>query len=128
MMMKSRRKVLGVLDTTDIEITYHGFGFVHSDVNSKPVQVSVILTTTPVDAEHVEIHISVKFKKSWNPIKNFFIKRIIPKYISDDFIKDFPVWENKIYYDKPLLCQDDGPIMKIRNWAQQFYPESVSLE
>ena len=34
---------------------------------------------------------------------------------------DKPIWEAKVYRDKPLLCEEDGPIPEYRRWAQQFY-------
>jgi len=38
------------------------------------------------------------------------------------FEQDFPIWENKIYRERPLLCEADGPIHEFRGWAAQFYP------
>jgi hypothetical protein len=32
-----------------------------------------------------------------------------------------PMWENKVYWDRPVLCDGDGPIATVRTWAQQFY-------
>lgn len=32
-----------------------------------------------------------------------------------------PIWTNKLYRERPNLCEDDGPIMRYRNWAKQFY-------
>ena len=31
------------------------------------------------------------------------------------------IWENKTYREVPLLCADDGPIMKLRKWYAQFF-------
>lgn len=36
--------------------------------------------------------------------------------------QDIPVWESKIYRDKPLLSERDGPVRELRRWYQQFYP------
>jgi 3-ketosteroid 9alpha-monooxygenase subunit A len=38
--------------------------------------------------------------------------------------QDFPIWENKIYRERPLLCEADGPILQFRRWAAQFYRAS----
>ena len=32
-----------------------------------------------------------------------------------------PIWENKLYRERPGLCDGDGPIMQYRRWASQFY-------
>ena len=34
---------------------------------------------------------------------------------------DIPIWENKIYRAKPLLCDGDGPIFRFRKYFEQFY-------
>lgn len=41
-----------------------------------------------------------------------------------DFARDFPIWENKVYVDRPALAKGDGPIGAYRNWAKRFYLES----
>jgi nitrite reductase/ring-hydroxylating ferredoxin subunit len=38
------------------------------------------------------------------------------------FEQDFPIWEHKVYWERPLLCEADGPIHEFRTWARQFYP------
>jgi hypothetical protein len=44
------------------------------------------------------------------------------KEISRQLEQDKPVWENKVYLDRPLICEGDGPIGQFRRWAAQFYP------
>ena len=38
-----------------------------------------------------------------------------------DLIKDFPIWENKLFVARPRLAKGDGPIVPFRRWASQFY-------
>ena len=38
-----------------------------------------------------------------------------------DISDDFRVWNHKRYVETPLLARGDGPIMKYRRWAKQFY-------
>jgi hypothetical protein len=40
-----------------------------------------------------------------------------------EFEKDVPIWNNKAFRAKPILCKNDGPIGRFRNWASQFYAE-----
>ena len=35
--------------------------------------------------------------------------------------QDIPIWENKCFRPRPLLCDGDGPIGGFRRWASQFY-------
>ena len=40
--------------------------------------------------------------------------------------EDTPIWENKVYHERPLLCDGDGPIAQYRRWARQFYSEEAA--
>ncbi len=121
--MTSARRVLGILNESEVEITYYGLGVVHARVETGPVNLRTILTTTPVDEEHVDVHIAIVFKLSPNPLKNLILRHWMMKEIATDFHHDIPIWEAKQYLSRPLLCPDDGPIGKIRRWASQFYSE-----
>lgn len=35
--------------------------------------------------------------------------------------QDIPIWEAKIYRERPMLTSGDGPIAPYRRWARQFY-------
>ncbi len=39
--------------------------------------------------------------------------------------EDKPIWENKAHLVRPALADSDGPFMKFRRWASQFYAEGV---
>jgi phenylpropionate dioxygenase-like ring-hydroxylating dioxygenase large terminal subunit len=34
---------------------------------------------------------------------------------------DMIIWNNKLYRQKPILCDGDGPILRYRQWFRQFY-------
>jgi 3-ketosteroid 9alpha-monooxygenase subunit A len=40
------------------------------------------------------------------------------------FEQDVRIWEHKVWRDHPVLCDGDGPIMKLRKWYAQFYAPS----
>lgn len=35
--------------------------------------------------------------------------------------EDRIIWQHKQYFDKPMLCDNDGPFAKFRKWYAQFY-------
>ncbi len=39
--------------------------------------------------------------------------------------RDFMVWENKSYNERPMLNKTDGDILKFRRYCTQFYPETA---
>jgi 3-ketosteroid 9alpha-monooxygenase subunit A len=41
------------------------------------------------------------------------------------FHQDIAIWENKLFREVPVLCDGDGPIMKLRKWYAQFYMQSA---
>ena len=43
----------------------------------------------------------------------------IHKQMEEDRI----IWARKKYFDKPMLCDNDGPFAKFRKWYSQFYAE-----
>ncbi len=82
--------------------------------------MSFVSSVTPVDEENVHIRWVFIFPKS--------MEKFSPRMISE-FVKqvgeDVPIWENKVYVEKPLLIKGDGPIIEFRHWAKQFYGEEV---
>ena len=42
--------------------------------------------------------------------------------------QDKPIWENKVYLERPLLCEGDGPIGAFRRWCKTFYPDWYAEE
>jgi hypothetical protein len=38
------------------------------------------------------------------------------------------IWENKTFRRDPLLVKNDGPIIGLRRWFQQFYLNSPAQE
>ena len=54
------------------------------------------------------------------------LPRLLVWYIIGNWIsqwtQDIAIWENKIYRQHPRLCQDDGPLLRLRQWYQQFLP------
>ena len=38
---------------------------------------------------------------------------------------DVRIWERKAFNAPPTLCRDDGPVMRLRSWYRQFFPDSL---
>ena len=123
--MHSRRNIFGFISKTSMDIIYFGMGIVVSDVRSNQVNLTVLLTTTPIDIETVEINMEISINKTCNPIRDGFYKMLLPQEIAKEFYHDIPVWEAKVYRSKPLLCRNETNITRIRNWARQFYGLTV---
>ena len=81
---------------------------------------------TPVSND--QVHVRFCFAQ---PLKDGKIpERGVEAAIIADIVKqlneDKPIWEHKIYRDKPILCDGDGPIAKFRKFYSQFYAEQAA--
>ena len=77
---------------------------------------------TPIDADSTRITFSILVRQ--NDLEDPEIAPALRAYTEDHvrtFEQDFPIWENKMYRERPLLCDGDGPIQEFRSWASQFY-------
>src|SRR5262245_45607791 len=39
------------------------------------------------------------------------------------FREDVQIWENKVFRERPMLCDGDGDVGGLRRWYQQFYQD-----
>jgi hypothetical protein len=95
-------------------------------VRYKTLVEIVMLTTTAPAAKDV----SVQHNHVWyrNPARDPKIDRIGQAFIKEvnrQFADDIPIWENKIYLEKPQLCDGDGPSARLRKWAAQFHVDAA---
>ena len=83
-----------------------------------------LLTVTPIDGEWVEARYT--FFVALDPETGE--KTRMGLGFARDFCKqieqDIPIWEAKIYRDKPALASGESAISEFRNWARQSYAES----
>jgi hypothetical protein len=84
-----------------------------------------LLTVTPIDGELVDARYT--FFVSLDPDTGE--KTRMGMGFARDFCKqieqDIPIWEAKIYRDKPALARGESAITEFRNWAERSYAESA---
>jgi phenylpropionate dioxygenase-like ring-hydroxylating dioxygenase large terminal subunit len=118
------RRVLGRVVESHIHLTFSGLGLVVARVLAPPVRLILLVAYTPIDVEHTAIRLSYLVEKTgfWplDRLITFFALRDA----NDDYERDIPIWEHKVYHDRPVLAATDGPFMKLRRWASQFYGEA----
>jgi len=117
----------GGKDEFELEATYYGPGVQISDMRG--VLHSLLVNAhTMVDEHTLDLRFGVSLKPLGNEERT---AKIAAKYIENltqGFLEDVEIWENKTFRELPMLCADDGPIMKLRRWYAQFYspyPEAV---
>ena len=113
----------GEMASSRLEVTWHGLGL--GVVRSTGAfELLVVGTNTPVD----ETTVDARFSFSVCTAKGLSPDRGAGKAFIAEAIRqmeqDIPIWENKVFAERPILCDGDGPIAAFRDWAGQFYPRA----
>lgn len=103
-----------------IESLNYGFGL--SLVRFKGlVETLNVATTTPIDEDNVHLRFNFSIKKLGGADTTRGVGKAFIAELKRQLEQDIPIWENKVQYEKPLLCDGDGPIGIFRRWCTQFY-------
>jgi hypothetical protein len=130
--------ILNVISTTgmktprggvdgQVESMSYGFGFAYIRFTGI-VETLLINSVTPIDEEYVDVRFAFRVKKVGDANITKGVGAAFMAEVSRQLEQDVPIWENKIHYDRPLLCDGDGPIGVFRRWCRQFYAESENGE
>jgi 3-ketosteroid 9alpha-monooxygenase subunit A len=99
-----------------------GFGFSTSRFTGL-VRTTVIASITPIDDDYVDVRFSFAVHKEHGADVAKGIGKAFAREIARQLEQDKPIWENKIYVERPHLCDGDGPIAVFRRWCKTFYPD-----
>ncbi|MFJ4657684.1 Rieske 2Fe-2S domain-containing protein [Nocardia sp. NPDC088792] len=91
---------------------------------------------TPVDGDLVEATVAQRTRGFGDAHADAAMNAKIVQATWEDFERDIPIWEKKIYRALPsrvefnrgeqpsVLCDGEGGIVQFRNWSRQFYTDS----
>ncbi|TFH24793.1 MAG: Rieske (2Fe-2S) protein [Myxococcales bacterium] len=82
----------------------------------------IIGLATPVERERIHLRFACSVPKAQEGSHRVLSRMIIDNAI-DQVEQDIPIWKNKIYQPRPVLCDGDGPIAPYREWFSQFYAD-----
>jgi phenylpropionate dioxygenase-like ring-hydroxylating dioxygenase large terminal subunit len=94
---------------------------------SRHVSLVMLITITPVESELTHLRFSFLHPDySEDPVRQALVEDFIQEQVGErgqyvGVVADLPIWNNKIYHRKPLLCDGDGKIVEFRRWFSQFY-------
>jgi hypothetical protein len=127
MIVEQCMKVTAVSEA-GIEVTTRtttcGPGIVAVEVNQDPVEMLTYITQTPIDEELTEISLHFSMKRLADGQATESISELNDQITNLQFTQDVPIWENKIYRQRPILTKVDGPVAQYRRWFRQFYSEA----
>lgn len=115
------------INDVELDVTLHGLGQIISrtHVLTAGLRTRQRIHPTPIDGERVAIFGINSIMEMADPGYTREIDEIFWAAFTLDFPRDFPIWENKAYLERPLLAGGDGPIGIYRKWARQFYGASA---
>ena len=116
------------------DIVVHGLGHIWVDATIPRLRAAAVFQamTTPLDPRHVEIRFSVALRVGTDPagasarLLSSVLTRGLGPAFRRDLGQDFPVWEHKVYLERPRLAKGDGPIPAYRRWTEQFYSSAAA--
>lgn len=120
----------------EIDVDLYGLGYsvVHTRLDRYGMMTRQFVLPTPHGDSTLELRIGLtacaaERTSSLHPLLMLLPRSITSRLFAraafqgytQDISDDFRVWNHKRYVETPLLARGDGPIMKYRRWAQQFY-------
>lgn len=103
------------------EQTAYGLGLIVLRTPGAKPHVS-LNTITPIDEQTVELRTLYVVHEGEGATALSPAGRAMLDAITATVGDDVPIWEHKVYRERPVLVADDGPIGTLRAWARQFYP------
>ena len=85
-----------------------------------------VLSTTPIDERTVVHRKSFRQPRPTEGEKPSRAPGAFIRNVVKQLGEDVPIWENKVYQERPLLCDGDGPIGKYRQWCRRFYSDPAA--
>jgi len=85
------------------------------------VDAAVIFGVTPVASDLVEAGYTFFVPKDANGDGPSTLGQAMMADFTKQLDQDTVIWEHKVYRPSPALAKGDGPILKFRHWATQFY-------
>jgi hypothetical protein len=83
-----------------------------------------LLTVTPIDGEVVDARYTFFVLTDAETGEMSRMGRGFALDFCKQIEQDIPIWESKIYRDRPQLARGEGAITEFRSWARQSYEET----
>jgi len=105
-------------DHFSLTATYFGPGYMITKMDGV-IPSLMLLATTPIDDENLDLRFGVCLPNLGEKTAQF--SQLYADNLLIGFREDIALWENKVYRNRPTLCDGDGPLGRLRIWYQQFY-------
>jgi nitrite reductase/ring-hydroxylating ferredoxin subunit len=128
----------GFVAEFDAHVHGLGYSFVEARIPALGVEFRSFVLATPVGEMDLELRIAgairrLERSRLQGPLKPLSMSRLAARAIEplmhersfrifqSDVEQDFEIWRHKSFVPLPALAIGDGPVMRYRRWAEQFY-------
>ena len=113
----------------EFETHIYGLGYSLVDVRliRPALDARLWVLPTPIDEHRLTLRLAASIRGN-NSLTNGVLTQLLLSGLAYGAKQDFPIWENKLYRERPALALGDGPIGLYRRWARQFYDEALAPE
>jgi phenylpropionate dioxygenase-like ring-hydroxylating dioxygenase large terminal subunit len=133
----SGQRVFPLIGSVEIafDIVVHGLGYIWVEATIPRLRAAAMwqAMATPVDPRRVAFRFGVALRVEGAAassrarlLLSWLLTHGFGPAFRHDLKQDFPIWEHKVYLDRPRLAQGDGPIPAYRRWAEQFYSQPAA--
>jgi 3-ketosteroid 9alpha-monooxygenase subunit A len=98
-----------------------GPGIAAVEVKQGPLDMLTYITQTPIDDELTDVRLYFSMRRLPDEAATLAVSELNDRITNLQFTQDVPIWENKIYRERPALTELDGPVAQYRRWFRQFY-------
>jgi len=92
------------------------------------VDTGLLGCNLPIDESSTEIRFTYVVRRSGDGAASDRLAEAFVGEIDRLAMDDVEIWEHKAYLLRPALADHDGPIMRYRKWARQFYVEPETAD
>ena len=111
----------GGTDSFKLTATYYGPSYQITEMASDVMPSVLVNCHAPIDERTLHLRFGVMLKKIMSDDKMARFAEMYVKNLQVGFGEDVQIWEHKLYRERPMLCDGDGAIGKLRKWYRQFY-------
>ena len=76
---------------------------------------------TPIEQDRCEMRFTFTVRRFDDERATTAVGAAAIEEISRQLLQDKPIWEHKVFIERPALADTDGPFLQFRQWASQFY-------
>jgi 3-ketosteroid 9alpha-monooxygenase subunit A len=117
----------GGVDNFSSTTTYHGPGYLLMKMDGA-LKNYMLIGHTLIDEHTLDLRLAVTLKIVGDRKTT---EGYVGQYMANlkaGFEDDIKIWETKVFRERPILCDGDGPIGSLRRWYRQFYSTPQGAE